>query len=73
MRTVYDSMSDAAGRDKMLLGVLTLISGMLPDSYYGCYDRRRVYAPVYTILYGGFATGKGELEACKQILTPLKI
>ena len=72
LKTVYDSMSDAAGRDKMLLGVLTLISGMLPDSYYGCYDRRRVYAPVYTILYGGFATGKGELEACKQILTPLK-
>ena len=39
LRTVYDSMSDAAGRDKMLLGVLTLISGMLPDFYYGCYNR----------------------------------
>ena len=69
---VIDSQTDPTGRDKMLLGTLTLVSGLLTRGLYGIYDRRHVYAPFYTILYGGFATGKGDLEACRQLLAPLK-
>lgn len=72
LHPVYDSQTDNAGRDKMLLGTLNIISGLLPDSYYGKYDRRKVYAPIYNILYGRFATSKGDLEGVRHIATPLK-
>lgn len=69
---VMDSQSDAVGCDKMLLGSLNLISGLLPKSLYSIYDRRKVYAPLYNIIYGRFATSKGDLEAVKQIVMPVK-
>lgn len=69
---IIDSQSDAVGRDKMLLGALNLISGILPKSLYGIYDRCKVYAPLYNIVYGRFATSKGDLEAVKQIVMPIK-
>ena len=53
-----DRLADRChGRDKMLLGTLTLVSGLLTRGLYGIYDRRHVYTPFYTILYGGFAPG----------------
>ena len=69
---VMDSQSDAVGCDKMLLGSLNLISGILPRSLYSIYDRRKVYAALYNIIYGRFATSKGDLEAVKQIVMPVK-
>lgn len=72
LHPVYDTQSDAVGRDKMLLGTLNVVSGILPESLYSIYDRRKVYAPLYNIVYGHFATSKGDLEAVKQILAPVK-
>lgn len=72
LHTVYDSQDTFVGKDKMLLGTLNLISGLLPKSYYSIYDRRKVFTPLYKIVYGKFATSKGDLEACKHILTPIK-
>lgn len=69
---VMDSQSNAVGRDKMLLGSLNLISGILPKSLFSIYDRRKVYAALYNIIYGRFATSKGDLEAVKQIVMPVK-
>ena len=69
---ILDSQNDIVGKDKMMLGSLNLVSGILPKSLYSIYDRRRVYAPLYNILYGGFATKKGDLEACKQLVVPIK-
>ena len=69
---ILDSQNDIVGKDKMILGSLNLVSGILPKSLYSIYDRRRVYAPLYNILYGGFATKKGDLEACKQLVVPIK-
>lgn len=69
---VWDSQSDAVGRDKMLLGVCNIVSGILPPSLYSIYDRRKIFAPLYTIIYGRFATSKGDLEAVKQVVMPMK-
>lgn len=69
---VLDSQSDAVGRDKMLLGVCNIVSGILPPSLYSIYDRRKIFAPLYTIIYGRFATSKGDLEAVKQLVMPMK-
>ncbi|MCQ2254042.1 MAG: DUF3987 domain-containing protein [Bacteroidaceae bacterium] len=71
--SVIDSQSDAAGRDKMLLGTLNVISGLIPYSLYSIYDRKKVFAPLYNIIYGRFATSKGDLEAVKQIAMPIKL
>lgn len=72
LHPVLDSQDNAVGRDKMLLGTLNLISGILPKSIYSIYDRRRIYAPLYNIIYGRFATSKGDLEAVKQLVMPIK-
>lgn len=69
---ILDSQPDIVGQDKMILGSLNVVSGLLPKTIYSIYDRRRIYAPLYNIFYGGFATKKGDLEACKQLAVPLK-
>ena len=69
---VVQGQVDAVDKDKMQLAALNIISGLLPDALYSLYDGRRIYAPLYNIFYGGFATRKGDLEACRQLATPLK-
>lgn len=69
---VWDNETDAVSRDKMLLGTLNVISGLLPSSIYSLYDRRKIYAPLYNFIYGRFATSKGDLEAVKHIADPIK-
>ncbi|MGM9796720.1 MAG: DUF3987 domain-containing protein [Parabacteroides sp.] len=69
---ILDSQDDPVGRDKMILGSLNIISGVLPKSLYSIYDRRRIYPSLYTIIYGGFASKKGDLEACRKLLDPVK-
>lgn len=69
---ILDSQDDPVGRDKMILGSLNIISGVLPKSLYSIYDRRRIYPSLYTIVYGGFASKKGDLEACRKLIEPVK-
>ncbi len=71
-REVIEGQDTTEDRDKMLLAALNIISGVLPDSLYSLYDGRRIYAPLYNIFYGGYATRKGDLEACRQLLRPIK-
>ncbi len=72
LKPVLDSQNEIEGKDKMVLGSINIISGILPDTYYGIYDRKKVYPPLYNIVYGRFGSSKGDLEACKQLATPLK-
>ena len=72
-RGILDSQADTVGRDKMMLGALNIISGLPQRSYYSIYDQKKVYMPLYNIIYGGFASKKGDLLSCKQLLHPLKL
>ncbi|MGN0282661.1 MAG: DUF3987 domain-containing protein [Prevotella sp.] len=69
---IYDSQPDFVGKDKMLLGSITTFSGVMPQSIYGIYDGRKVFAPLYLIIYGPFASSKGDLEAAKRLIAPIK-
>lgn len=69
---IYDSQPDFAGKDKMLLGSITTFSGVIPDSVYGIYDGRKVFAPLHLIIYGPYASSKGDLEAARALIAPIK-
>ena len=58
-REVIEGQVETIDKDKMILGTLNIISGVLPSSLYSLYDDRRIFAPMYNILYVGFATKKG--------------
>ena len=73
---------DTVSIDKMLLGCLAVVSGIMggtngtgeeKSGIYGIYDGRCVYAPLYTLLYGSAATKKGDLLFCKSLLRPVKL
>lgn len=72
LREVMEGQNCTEDCDKMLLATLNIVSGVLPESLYSLYDGRRIYAPLYNIFYGGYATRKGDLEACRQLLKPIK-
>lgn len=71
-REVVQGQRTTVDGDKMVLATLNIISGLLSDSLYSLYDGRRIYAPLYNIFYGGYATRKGDLEACRQLVWPLR-
>jgi len=66
-----ETQTTAEGRDKMILGTLTCLSGATPGVY-GVYDNRRIYAPFYTIVTAPAASDKGQLTACRQLLMPIQ-
>lgn len=81
LRNVYKIHPDTVSRDKMLLGVLNVTSGLMggangstevQSGIYGIYDGRRVFAPLFTNIYGSAATKKGDLIFCKQLALPEK-
>ena len=71
-RDIIEGQTGSVDRDKMILASLSIISGLLPEALYSLYDGRRIFAPMYNIFYGSFATRKGDLEACRQLVKPLK-
>ena len=71
LRDAALSQPDAESRDKMLLAVLNCLSGVVPNLY-GVYDKRRVYAPFYTIISAPPASDKGLLASCRQLLMPVQ-
>ena len=82
LRDIYTIHHDAVSRDKMILGVLNVVSGLMggangsveeQSGIYGIYDGRRVYAPLFTLMYGSAATKKGELIFCKLLARPEKM
>lgn len=58
--------------DKLMLGGIGAISGLIPDNIYFVYGQREVYTPLDLIIYGDAASGKGELPFIMGILKPLK-
>ncbi len=64
-------MDTAAAKDKVLLSALAVVSGLLPN-YYGVYGGKTVYPPLYLIVYGSAASGKGELTSCRKIYEPVR-
>ena len=71
LHPIWEHHTDPADRDKMLLGTLNAVSGIIPPSVFGMYDKRVVYAPCYCIVFGPFASTKGELDACRQLAQPI--
>lgn len=69
---VIDNESDVVSQDKMLLGVLNIISGIMPESLYAIYDRKKIFAPLYNLIIGPYASSKGDLEACRMLIMPIK-
>lgn len=72
LHPIFKSETDAVGRDKMLLGTLNVVSGLLPGTLYSLYDGRCIYPNLYNIIYGRPATTKGALEAVRHIADPIK-
>jgi len=70
-KPVLESMEDAEGRDKMILGTLVNISGMIPN-FYGIYGGHSVFPPMYLLIYGPSASRKGEIGCCQFITKPLR-
>lgn len=78
---IYEVHDNSVDRDKMLLGALNIISGLMGGAngtadchcgIYGLYDARRVYVPLYNIVYGAAGSSKGEIAFCKRIAAPVK-
>ena len=78
---IYEVHDNSVDRDKMLLGALNIISGLMGGAngtadchcgIYGLYDARRVYSPLYNIVYGAAGSSKGEIAFCKRIAAPVK-
>lgn len=67
---VLHAATTPTDRDKLLLGLLTLISGTVPNLY-GYYGGMEVYPPLFLFVIGQAATRKGELNACRAVLNPL--
>lgn len=81
LRNIYKIHPDTVSRDKMLLGVLNVTSGLMggangsteeQSGIYGIYDGRRVFAPLFTLMDGTAATKKGDLIFCKLLARPVK-
>ncbi|MDD5862382.1 MAG: DUF3987 domain-containing protein [Prevotella sp.] len=82
LRTVYDlHHANVPKCDAMILGALNVCSGLMGGAnfvgdersgVYGLYDGRRVYAPLFNIIYSGAGNEKGNLVFDKQLASPIK-
>ena len=82
LRTILDQHhGDAAKCDAMILGALNVISGLMGGAngstqhrsgIYGVYDGRRVYAPLFNIIYSGAGNEKGNLVFAKMLAWQIK-
>ncbi len=70
IRSVLSLAPDATGRDKLMLGTITTLSGAMPGVN-GIYDDTRVYPPFYIIFHAPPASDKGKINACRYLLSPL--
>lgn len=80
---IFDAHQDAISRDKMLLASLNVVSGLMGGTngqdnmeqrsgIYGIYDHKRVYAPLFNIVYGSAGSAKGDMAYCKMLARPVK-
>jgi hypothetical protein len=57
-------------RDMLLLGTITSISSCIPKIY-GIYDGDKVYSNIYLYVTAPPSSGKGKLNLCKKIISPI--
>lgn len=78
---IDNNENNPAKCDAMMLGALNVVSGLLggttgtPENrsgIYGIYDGRRVYAPLFNIIYSGAGNEKGDLMFAKMIAHQVK-
>ena len=81
LKKIMQLHEDVVSRDKMIIGTLNIVSGLIgaasgtpdmPSGVYGLYDGRKVYAPLYNILFANAGSSKGDLNFCRQLAKPLK-
>ena len=81
LKKIMQLHEDVVSRDKMTIGTLNIVSGLIgaasgtpdmPSGVYGLYDGRKVYAPLYNILFANAGSSKGDLNFCRQLAKPLK-
>ncbi len=81
LQKIYDTQDTAAHRDKMLLGAITLFSGLMGmasyygderSGIYGIYDGDMVFAPLYTMIYGSPSSGKGPIKYCRYLASEIR-
>ena len=81
LKRIMQLHDDVVSRDKMIIGTLNIVSGLIgaasgtpdmPSGVYGLYDGRKVYAPLYNILFANAGSSKGDLNFCRQLAKPLK-
>lgn len=70
LRDAVRTQETPEGKDKIILGVLNLTSGFIPNVC-GVYDRRMVYTPFYNMIVAPSGADKGVLPACVSIVTPV--
>ena len=58
-------------QDTVMLGSLTVLSSICPNVF-GRYGRKKVYAPIYTVINAPSASEKGQLPACEKLAEPVE-
>ena len=69
---IFVNVETTEGKDKLILGTVGMISGLIPENYYAIYNQKEIFTPLDLIIYGDAASGKGELPHIMGILSPLK-
>lgn len=81
LQKIYDTQQVPVHRDKMLLGSLTVFSGLMGFAnyyegeragIYGIYGGSRVYAPIYSVIYGNASSGKGDVKYCSYLASEIR-
>ncbi len=67
LREVMEPMRTPEAKDKMVQGSLVVISGVIPN-YYTIYHGKTIFPPLYIIIWGSTASGKGEIVFCVLLI-----
>jgi len=70
LQKVVDRCSSSEERDMMLLGSLTTIGSGLPKVY-GYNGEKRIYPYLFLFVTAQASAGKGKLELCRQLVSPI--
>jgi len=70
MRKLFEPFNDCHERDILLLGVLTVLSGCMPNVR-GLYDRRWVSPNLYSFIEAPAGAGKGVLNWARLVGSPI--
>ena len=68
---ILDKEDTPQEKDKMLLGAITLISGVLGNTMHVRYHKKINHAPFFTIVFGPSGSGKGDLQTCLELVNPI--